>query len=58
FRGIIYRLQAEYRRLLKEELLFEASIIRDDLTNEKPRWNFTQDSRTKFPVNRRTWLFN
>ncbi|CAE7016508.1 Telomere-associated helicase [Pyrenophora teres f. teres] len=67
FRGMVHGLASESRRLLTEELMFSSKAapvpavpwesIRDNLTDERPGWNFLKDHRTSMPVNGERWLF-
>jgi hypothetical protein len=68
FRGIVHRLATESRRLLIEELIFSNELaepvpsvpwecMRDNPTDERPRWNFLKDYRTRMPVDGEKWLF-
>jgi RecQ family ATP-dependent DNA helicase len=69
FRGMVHGLATESRRLLMDELLFGNSrtaepipsvpwnSLRDNPTDERPRWNFLKDHRTRMPVDGEGWLF-
>ncbi|RYO48247.1 hypothetical protein AA0116_g12773 [Alternaria tenuissima] len=69
FRGMVHGLATESRRLMMDELLFGNSraaepipsvpwdSLRDNPTDERPRWNFLKDHRTRMPVDGERWLF-
>jgi hypothetical protein len=69
FRGMVHGLTTESRRLLMNELLYSGSSaaepipsvpwesLRDNPTDERPRWNFLKDYRTRVPVDGEQWLF-
>ena len=69
FRGMVHGLATESRRLLMEELMFGNNkaaepvpsvpwdSMRDNPTDERPRWNFLKDHRTHMPVDGERWLF-
>jgi hypothetical protein len=69
FCGMVHGLATESWRLLMDELLFGNSrtaepipsvlwnSLRDNLTDERPRWNFLKDHRTCMPVDGEGWLF-
>jgi hypothetical protein len=67
FRGMVHGLATESRRLLIDELLFSSKAapvpavpwesIRDNLTDQRPGWNFLKDHRTQMPVDGEGWLF-
>jgi hypothetical protein len=59
FRGMVYSLVTETRRLLREELTLTPDEelpaipwrdLRDNPVNQQVGWNFTQDERNRFPV--------
>jgi hypothetical protein len=61
FRSIVHRLESESRRIIIEELLFSNQVaepvpsvlwesMRDNLTDERPGWNFLKDYRTHMPA--------
>ena len=64
FRSIVHGLVTESRRMIIDELLYSGSraaepipsvpweSLRDNLTNERPRWNFLKDYCTCLPINR------
>jgi hypothetical protein len=66
---MVHGLATECRRLLIEELMFGNSkasepipnvlweSMRDNLTDERPGWNFLKDYCTRMPVDGEKWLF-
>jgi hypothetical protein len=65
---MVHGLESESWRLLMEELLFGNQVaepvpsvpwesMRDNLTDERPGWNFLKDYRTRMPVEGERWLF-
>jgi hypothetical protein len=65
----VHGLATESRRLLREELIFGNSkaaepipgvpweSMRDNLTDERPGWNFLKDYRSCMLVDGERWLF-
>jgi hypothetical protein len=67
FRGMVYRVVHEARRILTEELLYcpETTVpvipwvtMRDNPTNELSQWNFLQDARTRWPIPGEWWMLD
>jgi hypothetical protein len=68
FRSMVHRLATESRRLIMKELVFGNQVaepvpsvpwesMRDNPTDERPRWNFLKDHRTRMPADGERWLF-